>query len=324
MSTRRMALKVLCTGVTVASAPSFLRAQDAWPSRPIKLLASSAPGSPTDVISRLVATGLSKRLGQTVYVEAKPGAAGQIAAAEIARSKPDGYSFVSIFGSYAVNATLSPAKTYQESDLTGVAIYGTFPGMTAAHPSLPRGLAAIVAHAKSHPGAISYASGGIGTLSHLKMEMLAEEAGISLNHVPYKAGASALPDLIAGRVQLMVEGISLLKPLCERGQLTAVGVDSAVRHPAIPEVPTFVEQGFPGQIHDSWNGMVAHSATPGPIITRMSEVVNEVLNSEEVKRTLSGEAFGMDVKRFTPEQTNAFLAKEMKKWGDIVRRLKLT
>ena len=324
MSTRRQALSRLSAAAAVTAFPGLVAAQSDWPNKPIRLIASSSPGSSTDVVSRLIADGLSQRLGQPVVVETKPGAAGMVAAAEVARAPADGYTFVTIFGSYAANVTLNPQRTYKDSDLTGVSMVGLYPGLVVAHPSLPKTLAGIVQFAKANPNALSYSSGGAGTLAHIKMAQWAHLAGIQMTHVPYKGGASAMTDLIAGRVHMANDTISIMKPQVEKGTLNAVGVDSAKRHYAVPNVPTFVEQGYPECVDDAWTGIVCRSAVPRPIINRMSQEVNAVLKSDKVRTTLMGDSFGMNLQDMTPEQTDAFIAKEIKKWGEIIRKLNIT
>lgn len=324
MTTRRQALSQLSAAAAVTAFPALASAQDSWPNKPIRLIASSSPGSSTDVVSRLIADGLTQVLGQTVVVEAKPGAAGMVAAAEVARAPADGYTFVTIFGSYAANVTLNPQRTYKDSDLGGVAFVGSYPGLVVAHPSLPKTLAGIVQYAKAHPNELSYSSGGAGTLAHIKMAQWCHLAGIQMTHVPYKGGASAMTDLIAGRVHMTNDTISILKPQVEKGNLTAVGVDAPARHYAVPNVPTFVEQGYPDCVNEAWTAVAGHSGVPKAITKKMSDAINTVLKTDKVRGTLMGDVFGMNLKPMSPEQTDAFIAGEIKKWGDIIRQLKIT
>jgi len=319
MSTRRQALSRLSAAAAVTAFPGLVAAQSDWPNKPIRLIASSSPGSSTDVVSRLIADGLSQRLGQPVVVETKPGAAGMVAAAEVARAPADGYTFVTIFGSYAANVTLNPQRTYKDSDLTGVSMVGLYPGLVVAHPSLPKTLAGIVQFAKANPNALSYSSGGAGTLAHIKMAQWAHLAGIQMTHVPYKGGAGqAIPAMVGGEVQLAFFNMASLLPHIRSGRLKALAAVPAKRLPELPNVPTLAEQGFPGIGTNAWQGMFAPAGTPKPVVDKLHQSVVAILTRSDQREGLAKQMMSVEVSK-SPEEFTELVRRETQAWADFLR-----
>lgn len=316
----RPMLERFCVLAVLALQPVVAPAQSAWPDRPIRFLVSGAAGGITDSVTRVVTGELAKRLGQSVIVENRPGASGMVAADAAARSPGDGYTFVAVFGSHAVNRTLHPKRPYNDADLTGVSVIGRYPVVLVAAKSLPSSLGALLERARANPDAVTFASGGEGTLSHLAGELLMQSSGVRLTHVPYKGGNTALPDLFAERVGIMFDSISTLGGHTQSGKLNALGVTSHQRSPQMLEVPTFAELGHPLLKVYAWTAILAPAKTPPPILERVSSEIAAVLNLPDIRATLGGGAYGMELIGGTPAQTNQFIDVEEKLWGDVIRK----
>src|SRR5688572_13890540 len=197
-------------------------AQPGWPDRPVRIVVAAAAGGATDGVARIIAGELSKVLGQPVVVENRPGAATMLGAEVVARSAGDGYTFLTTFGAHSVNRALRTTRPYNDADLTGVSVMGRYPMLMVAGKSLPRTVGGLVDYARANAGALTFASGGDGTLSHLAAELLMLSSGAKLTHVPYKGGNTALPDLIAGRVGITFDTISTLGPQVKADKLNAI------------------------------------------------------------------------------------------------------
>jgi tripartite-type tricarboxylate transporter receptor subunit TctC len=301
-----------------ASAAAF--AQSSWPERPVRMLVAAAAGGPTDAIVRLLGTELGKRLGQPVVVENRPGASGMVATEAAARAPGDGYTFLAVFGSYAVNRVLHPKRPYNDADLTGVSLIGRYPMLLVASPGMPNTMRGLVEHARANPGIVTYASGGEGTLAHLAAEVLMQSTGTKLTHVPYKGGNTALPDLFAGRVGIVFDTVSVLAPHVRSQKLQALGISDLRRSPELPEVPTFAESGLPALTAYGWTAVIAPAKTPAPIVERMSGELQALLDRADIKATLGGGIYGMELVGGTPAQTNRFIDEEEKRWGEVIRK----
>jgi tripartite-type tricarboxylate transporter receptor subunit TctC len=295
-------------------------AQPSWPERPIRMVVAAAAGGPTDSIVRIIGTELGKRLGQPVVVENRPGASGMVATEAVARAPGDGYTFLAVFGSYAVNRVLHSKRPYSDADLTGVSLIGRYPMLLVAAPGMPNSLRGLIDYARANPGAVTYASGGEGTLAHLAAEVLMQSTGTKLTHVPYKGGNTALPDLFAGRVGIVFDTVSVLAPHVHAKKLQALGLSDVRRSPELPEVPTFAESGLPVMTAYGWTAVIAPSKTPPAIVERMSMELQTLLDRGDIKATLGGGIYGMELVGGTPAQTNRFIDEEEKRWGDVIRK----
>lgn len=295
-------------------------AQGSWPERPVRVIVSSAAGGATDAVTRVLMTELAKNLGQPIVVENRPGASGMVAAEAVARAPADGHTFLAVFGSFVANKVLRAKRPYNDSDLTGVSIIGRYPMMLVAATSLPKSVNGLIDHARANPGALTFASGGEGTLSHLAGELLLQSAGVTLTHVPYKGGNTALPDLFAGRVGVMFDTISTLGPHVRSGKLNAIAITSQQRSPLMPDVATFAEAGHPQVTAYAWTGLVTHAKTPPAVMERMSAEIASLLKRADMQATLGGGAFGMELVGGTPAQVNSFFADEERRWGEVVRK----
>ncbi len=295
-------------------------AQAPWPDRPVKIVVAAAAGGGTDGVARILAAELAKVLGQPVVVENRPGAATMLGAEVVARSPGDGYTFLATFGAHAVSRVLYSKRPYNDADLTGVSVMGRYPMLMVATKSLPRTVGGIVDFARANSGALTFASGGDGTLSHLAAELLMLSSGAKLTHIPYKGGNTALPDLIAGRVGITFDTISTLGPQVKADKLNAIAITGAQRSPLMPDVPTFAESGHPTVTAYAWTMMLTQAKTPPAIVERMSAEIAKLLRRPDMIETLGGGIYGMELIGGTPAQANQFLESEQKLWGDVIRK----
>ena len=302
----------------VALAPSMARAQSPWPSKPIRIVVPFTPGGTTDFVTRLVATELARSLGQPVMIENKPGAGTVIGVDNVAKSAPDGSSFVTVANSFTVNQTLVKKLPYDGlKDLRPVALMGLSEHVLATHPgSGLKTVADIVAQAKAGKK-LSYASFGNGTSAHLSGEMLKAQLGLDIVHVPYKGQSPALADLLGGQVSMMFGNWPEFRNHVQSGKLVAIGMATAQRSQYAPDIPTLAEQGLKIE-SNSWNGLLAPAGVPDAVVQRMNAAVNEAMRQPAVV-----EAFqkgGIAAKSGTPQQFADFIASETARYAEVIRR----
>lgn len=304
-SNRAQRRQLLMAGVAMAANTGVLRgaAAQSFPSRPITMLLPLAVGSAGDVALRLVGQKMAESMKQPVVIENLPGAAGLLGTEKMVRAAPDGY-MVGGLGDSILNfaANLSPKLTFDPVDgVQPVALVATIPWVLAAHPGFPaRNLAGFVAAARAEPGKINYASTGMGSASHIGMEMLASQAGIRLNHVPYRGATPAVNDVVAGQVPLVFSAVSVVLPFIRSGRLVAYGVPANVRSPLLPEAPTFAEAGLPGFDFVTWVALFVPKGTPRPIVDQLNAETSRAIADPEIRDKLV--AMGLEPKRSTPEE----------------------
>jgi len=294
--------------------------RDRDPERPLRIIVGAAAGGGTDGVARIVGAELSKVLGQPVIVENRPGASTMLASEAVARSAGDGYTFLAVFGAFAVNKSLYAKRPYNDGDLTAVSILGRYPMVMVANKTLPRTVGGLVDYARANPLAVTFATGGDGTLAHLAAELLMLSSGVKLNHIPYKGGNTALPDLIAGRVGITFDTISTLGPQVRADKLNALAVTGHQRSPLLPEVPTFAESGHPLVTAYAWTAMLAQAKTPPAIVERVSGEIATLFKRPDMISTLGGGNYGMELVGGTPAQANQFIEAEEKLWADVIRK----
>ena len=303
--------------VTLAAPCGVLAQQDKWPSKPVLMVVAFSPGGTTDILTRSVAQKLSAQFNQPFVIDNKPGAGGNIGTEFVVRAKPDGYTFiVNSVGPIAINQTLYKNLRYDPlKDLVPVVQIADVPNVLVVHPSLPAAtFEEFVAYAKANPGKLSYGSTGIGTSSHLSSYMLSKRIGTETVHVPYK-GATALNDLLAGRLQFMFATIPSVIQHIQAGKLKAIAVSSEKPSRSLPGVPTVAEKGFPGFAAGSWFGIFAPKGTPQPILDALNKAVNDALPSLEAQMTQEGaDPVGGSAARLAQ-----FTQREYEKWRTIVR-----
>jgi tripartite-type tricarboxylate transporter receptor subunit TctC len=320
----KLSLRTTLRGLAAAAslafglhAPAFA---DTWPSKPVKLIVTFVPGGGADIIGRYVAKHLGDALGQPVIVENKPGAGGLIGVQAGLAAPADGYTFVLISSSYTVNPSLYKLKFDPVNDITPVVQVSKGPLLVVANPKVPAtNVKELVALGKAKQGALNYASSGQGSLLHLAAAQFADEAGFDMRHVPYKGGGAALTDLVAGQVDLYFAATASAMPFVKSGKLRALAVTTEERIPALPDVPTIAESGFKGYEATLWYGIIAPKGLPPEILRRMNAEVNKVLAMKETPAKL--EVDGALPGGGTPAAFQAVIAREIPKWGKVVRKI---
>ena len=295
-------------------------AQD-YPQRPIKLIVPFGAGTTTDIISRVIAEGLSKPLGQPVVVENRAGAGGAIGSDFVAKGPSDGYTIVmGTVGTHAINATLFKKLPYDPlKDFAALAFTGYTPTMLVVAANSPLKSLKDLAVQASQPGnKLSFASAGNGTSGHLAGELLKARVGGDMVHVPYKEGGLALTDVMGGQVQFMFYHPAAVLPHIKSGKLRALGASSAKRSAAAPDVPTLIEQGVAEFDLVAWFMMYAPAATPAPVLARLREATAQTLASPEIAAKLGAQ--GLELRNMKPDELTSFGRSEITKWAELVKR----
>jgi tripartite-type tricarboxylate transporter receptor subunit TctC len=299
--------------------PALAHAQS-WPAKPIRYIVNFAPGGTTDILGRMVATGLSSSLGQPVVVENKPGQAGSIGAAECARAAPDGYTVCGgTISSHAINASLYDKLPYDPlKDFAPITLLASLPNMLIVHPSVNAGnVRELVALLRANPNKYSFGSAGNGTSQHISGELFKIMTGTQMQHIPYKGSGPMIPDLLAGQIQLSFENITTAYPQVKSGKLKALAVTSSKRSFVAPEVPTMSEAGLSGYDISSWQAMYAPAGTPKEVVGRLHAEVAKVLRQPDNAKKLQD--LGLDAGGITPEELASFMRSEIPRLGKIVK-----
>jgi tripartite-type tricarboxylate transporter receptor subunit TctC len=291
-----------------------------WPAKPIRFIIAQAPGGQNDVQARLIGQKLGEALGQPMVYDNRPGAGGQIGFELLAQVPPDGYTIA--MGSISTLAVIPmmPRKPRYEplKDFAPVTLVSTSPYVVNTHPSVPaQSIKQLVALAKARPGQLAFATSGIATGIHLTTELFMMTAGIKMVHVPYKGGAPATIDLIAGQVSVMFNNVITAVPHVKTGRLRALAVTTAKRSAAVPETPTMAEAGYPGFESGSWQGIVTRAGTPPAVIGRLNAETVKVLQLAEIRNPIVNS--GNDIAAGTPEEFTAYIRREMEKWGKVIQ-----
>jgi len=319
--------KLLACGALAVAAtivPTAGMAADAYPSKPIKLVLPFAAGGQSDVVARIAAERLTSALGQPLVVENVGGAGGMIAASKVARSPADGYTlFLPNASTLTIAPHLQPSSGVTPSSFAPIAAVSQFPLVLVVNSKSPyKSLADVIAAAKSKPGKLSFASPGVGTTPHLAGETFSQEAGITITTVPYKGGAPALNDLLAGQVDLYFEAPGTIVPQIQAGKLRALAVTGKKRMAALPNVPTVAEQGFPKLTLESWAAFVAPKGTPPAIIERLRTEIEKVVKSQDFTRKL--EERGFEPLSTSPAELARMINEESVRWGQIIKERRIT
>jgi len=319
--TRRAALAALA--LLAATAPPVATAAD-FPTRPVTLVVPFPPGGPTDAMARTLAAALKGPLGQPVVVDNKAGAGGNLGAEAVARADADGHTLLfGTSGPLAINVSLYRRIGYDPvKSFAPVFPVGHLPNVLVVNPQLPvKTVAELVAHGRAHPGKLSYASSGNGASSHLAGVLFNKLAGTDFQHVPYKGTGPALNDLLGGQVAMSFTDVLTAAPHVKAGKLRALGVTTASRSQALPELPSVAAQGVPGlQGFDVsvFFGIVAPAGTPREVVERLNRAFAEAVRQPEVRRTLLGQGLELPPAT-TPEHLGAFIRSEVAKWRDVVQ-----
>ena len=298
----------------------WARAQEAYPSRPVRLVVPFTPGGVTDSSGRVVADFLGKRLGQQVVVDNKPGASGNIGTAQVVNAAPDGYTLLLAFdGTMVINPHVFAKVPFDTmKDFAPVGKIGNATLILVAHPDVPaKTLQELIALSKTRTGGLAYGTSGIGGTPHVAGEMLAQRTGAKLEHVPYKGGGQAMTDVMGGAIPLVYTAVAGAQGHVKAGKLKAIAVSSAKRSGSLPDVPTFIESGVPDFVADSWVGLLAPGKTPAPILTRLNSELNAVLNDPALQERLA--TLGIEATPGSPEQFRDQMQRDLAAYGPIVK-----
>ena len=310
--TRALAALTLCTA-SLAQAQSF-------PNKALRLICPFPPGGAVDIASRAIATELSKQLGQTVTVDNKPGAGGNIGGTEAARATPDGYTiFMTTSGINAINPALYSKMPFDPNrDLAPVAALVSLNNVLVLHPSVKaNSVAEVIALAKSQPGKINYASSGNGTSIHMSGEMFKFITKVDMLHIPYKGSAPAVTDLLGGQVMMMFDNIPSALPHIRGGKLRALATTGAKRDAALPDLPTLAETGVAGYESGVWFGLTVPTGTPADVIAKLNDAAQKGLKSPDFVKRMTD--LGYNIMGGSPAEMSELLKKEVASWGPIVR-----
>ena len=297
----------------------------AYPNRPITLVVGLSPGASSDSVAREIARHLTQRLNVPVVVENKPGANTIIASNAVAKAAPDGYTLLLTNSMNTTNPSVQASLPYDyKKDHEHIVLIASAPNLMAVRGSMGevKNLAQMVDYAKKHPGQFSYGSSGTGSIHHLLMEIIAERAGVKLNHIPYKGGGSAMQDLLAGNIDSYFGTISSLQAHVKNGTVTPLFVTSAQRSKKIPSAETLEEFGLTGLVSDYWLGLSAPANTPKEVIVRLNKEINEILKDPEVVKKL--DEIGVLPLGGTPEEMNEFFKRELVFWEAAAKAARVT
>jgi len=316
-------LSVAALAALLSPGLAFAQAEANYPSKPITLVVTYPPGGGADAMARLIAPKMSEALGQSIVVDNKPGASGQIGAAAVAKAAPDGYTLMLDASSFAVNPALYPKLPYDTMKaFKPIGVVALFPNVVLVNGGFPaQSVADLIGMAGKSKDAVSYASSGNGSAQHLAGALFESATGVDMVHVPYKGGGPALNDVIGGQVPLFFGNLASTLQHVQSGKLRALAVTSVKRSPILPNVPTLSEAGVKGaEIHE-WNAVLVPAATPPAIVNKLAAAFQRALDAPEVRQRVS--QLGGEMQRTTPEQAQTFIEQQVSLWGRVVRERKI-
>ena len=315
--------QVLQSGAAALFAvPAFSIAQS-WPAKPVRLIVPFPPGGLVDTMARLLSPRLAQELGQPVVIDNKPGAGGNVGAAEAARSTPDGYTLLMASPPLTISPALYAALPYKPDQITPVGLVGRVPNVLLVNPkSGINTVGELLTRAKSTPGKLNYASNGNGTSLHLSAELLKSSTGTFITHIPYRGAAQAVAGLIAGEVDMMFENLPSVTGQIQGGSVKALAVTTRARSKTIATVPTLAESGLPDFDVSAWYGLAAPAGTPAAVLARLEQALEKVVRDAELVRTM--ESRGADVRFLNAQQMAAFMAADATKWKRVASFAKIT
>jgi tripartite-type tricarboxylate transporter receptor subunit TctC len=321
---RNTLARLLAAALPLALAMGPAAAQQDYPTKPIRLIVPFTPGGVTDTGARVVADKLGARLGQSVVVDNRPGASGNIGTQMVATAAPDGYTLLLGFdGTLVINPHVYAKVPFDTlKDFVPVSKIGDAVLIIVVHPSVPaKTLSELVAYSKTNPGGVSYGSAGTGSTPHLAGELLKARTGANFVHVPYKGGGQSMTDLVGGSLPMLYTAVAGAYPFVQKGQIRPIAVSSAQRLASLPEVPTVAESGVPGFESSSWIGILAPAKTPQPIVDRLQRELHAVVQSPEVRERLA--SLGISALGNTPAEFGQQIRADLAKYDQIVKAAKV-
>jgi tripartite-type tricarboxylate transporter receptor subunit TctC len=317
----RLCASVFAIGAAclLGALPAFAQKTD-WPTRSVRFIVPFPPGGTVDPLARLLGTRLSAALGQQFIVDNRPGASGSLGTGIAAKANPDGYTFLFVFDTHAVNPSLIPNLPFNTvKDLAPVMLVGTAPMAVVTNAGKPyKSFTDVIKAAKAKPDAVTYGSIGSGSLGHLTMTLLQERGAFKVVHIPYKGGGPMTTEVLGGQVETAIGSVALLAPQVKGGKLRALVVTGDKRSQAMPDVPALSEQGFPGFSALAWWGVFAPGATPKPILDKFHAELTKALNLPDLRAQLSDQ-LGMDLVLSSPAELQKFVVVEIARWGKVVK-----
>ena len=321
----RQALRLITLAAITAcvGAPSAM-AQAAYPTKPITLVVTYPPGGGADAMARLIGPKMGEALGQSVVIENKPGAGGQIGAAAVAKAAPDGYTLMLDASSFSVNPSLYPKLPYDSAKaFQAVGVIALFPNVVLVNANFPaKNIAELIGAAGKSKNAVSFASSGNGSAQHLAGALFESAAKVDMVHVPYKGGGPALNDVIGGQVPLFFGNLASTLQHVQSGKLRALAVTSGARSPILPDVPTLSESGLKGTEIYEWNAVFAPANTPEPVMKKLAAAFQQALESPEVKARIA--QLGGEIQKANPEQAKKFIDQQTSLWQRVIKERNIT
>ncbi len=310
----------ILTALGVLAALPVIAQDSHWPTKPVRFIVPFPPGGTTDPLARMVGARLTATLGQQFIVDNRPGASGSLGAGIAAKATADGYTFLFVFDTHAVNPTLMPNLPFDTvKDLAPVMLISTAPmGIVTSVAKPYMNFGDVIKAAKAKPDTVTYGSVGSGSLGHLTLTLVQQSGGFKIVHVPYKGGGPMTVDALGGQVDLAIGTVALVTPHVKGGKLRAIAVTGDKRSGALPEVPALAEQGFPGFSALAWWGVFAPAGLPAPVLEKFHSELVKVFNASDVRKQL-GEQLGMDLVVSSPAALHKFLVGEIARWGKVVR-----
>ena len=308
---RMLAVVLLCAPLLAVAQP--------YPSKPVRVIVPLAAAGTGDTLARVVSEEMAKILGQPFVVENRPGSGGIIGTELVAKAAPDGYTLLSASPSHVIHPALRPKVGYDPiKDFEPITVIANTHQLIVGHPSVPAStVRELVAFAKANPGKLNYGSAGTGSATHLNMEMFKTMTGTFITHIPYRGSTQSRQDLVAGEVQLSVDGLLPTMPLIKAGKLKAFGLTSNRRSSVAPEIPTLAEAGVTGYASDTWYGIVAPGGTPNPVIATLHAAAIKAINTPSVRDRLTKQ--GAELVGNTPAEFRALLERELRLWSEVVK-----
>lgn len=319
--TPRAPLAILSlVGLALALSSPLAAVAQAWPVKPVRFVLGFPPGGGSDILGRIVAARMQEQMGQTVVIENRPGASGNIAAGLVAKAAPDGYTiYLAQIAAVAISPSLFPKLGYDPlRDFAPISLIATGPNVLVVNPSLPvKNVKELIALARRQPGEMNYASVGPGSIQHLAAESFNLLAGVKTVHVPYKGSSPAGLDLMGGQVAFMFDSTPPIASFLKAGRMRALAVTSARRSALLPDVPTVAESGLPDFDFSTWWGLMAPAGTPRPVIDRLNAELGKSLQHPDARERILG--VGAEPKHTTPEEFGALIRSELARWAKVIK-----